>query len=93
MSHANSFCLDELTKAYGLDAEVYAAEIKYKISHQIISEMKQQQLKKSTLAKRMNTSRAALDRLLDEDDTGLTLVTLVRAVNVLGKKLTITIGD
>ncbi len=63
------------------------------IFDQIISEMKQQQLKKSTLAKRMNTSRAALDRLLDEDDTGLTLVTLVRAVNVLGKKLTITIGD
>jgi len=35
----------------------------------------------------MHTSRAALDRLLDPQNTSLTLATLGRAATVLGKKL------
>jgi hypothetical protein len=35
----------------------------------------------------MRTSRAALNRLLDETDTSLTLNTLVRAASVLDKKI------
>ncbi len=35
----------------------------------------------------MHTSRAALNRLLDEKDTSLTLTTLSSAATALGKKL------
>jgi len=35
----------------------------------------------------MHTSRAALNRLLDEEDTSLTLTTLSSAAAALGKKL------
>jgi len=37
----------------------------------------------------MHTSRASLNRLLDEEDTSLTLTTLVSAAEALGKKVKI----
>ena len=39
------------------------------------------------MAKKMHTSRAALNRLLDESDTSLTLITLASAAAVLGKSI------
>jgi hypothetical protein len=39
------------------------------------------------MAKKMHTSRAALNRLLDQNDTSLTLTTLAGAAVALGKKL------
>lgn len=51
--------------------------------------MKAQNLNKTTMAKKMHTSRAALNRLLDENDTSLTLTTLESAAAVLGKKLNV----
>jgi len=39
----------------------------------------------------MNTSRAVVDRLLNPDYNSLTLNTLEKAVNVLGKRLNIAI--
>ena len=55
--------------------------------------MKAQKLTKSALAKKMHTSRAALNRLLDEADTSRTLTTLSRAATVLGKKLRIELEN
>ena len=63
------------------------------LAWQIAQAMKKQRLTKSTMAKRMRTSRAALDRLLDEDNTSVTLQTMGRAAAVLGKELTITLKD
>ena len=37
------------------------------------------------MAKRMHTSRAALNRLLDDSDTSLTLTTLASAAAALGR--------
>lgn len=39
------------------------------------------------LAKRMHSSRASLNRLLDENDPSLTLTTLASAAAALGKKV------
>ena len=52
---------------------------------QIEAEMKAQQLTKTSMAKRMHTSRAALNRLLDDSDTSLTRTTLASAASALGK--------
>ena len=54
---------------------------------QIEQEMKAQILNKTELAKKMHTSRAAMNHLLDENDTSLTLTTLASAAAVLGKTL------
>ena len=42
--------------------------------------------------KRLHTSRAALNRLLDENDASLTLTTLATAAAVLGKKVNLKLA-
>jgi len=67
--------------------ETTAVAIKRVIAWQIAKEMEAQQLTKTALAKKMRTSRAALNRLLDENDASLTLTTLASAAAALGKKI------
>ena len=67
--------------------EATAVAIKRVIAWQIAEEMQAQQLTKTALARKMHTSRAALNRLLDENDASLTLTTLASAAAALGKKI------
>ena len=76
---------DDFLKEESMLEEVTAVAMKRVISWQIAQEMKAQQLTKTALAKRMHTSRAALNRLLDENDGSLTLTTLASAAAALGK--------
>jgi hypothetical protein len=46
-------------------------------------------MSKVQMARRINTSRAALDRLLDPGNTSVTLQTLTRAANAVGRDLRI----
>jgi antitoxin HicB len=69
-----------------------AVALKRVISWQIDQEMKAQKLSKTELAKRMHTSRAALNRLLDENDASLTLTTLASAAAALGKKVNLQLA-
>lgn len=45
------------------------------------------------MAAQMQASRTSLDRLLDPDNTSVTLKTLERAATVLGKRLQIELVD
>ena len=78
---------DDFLQEEAILEEVTAVAMKRVISWQIAQEMKAQQLTKTALAKRMHTSRAALNRLLDENDASLTLTTLASAAAALGKKV------
>ena len=69
-----------------------AVALKRVIAWQIDQEMKAQKLTKTVLAKRMHTSRAALNRLLDENDASLTLTTLASAAAALGKKVNLQLA-
>ena len=80
---------DDFLKEESMLEEVTAVAMKRVISWQIAQEMKAQQLTKTALAKRMHTSRAALNRLLDENDGSLTLTTLASAAAALGKKVNV----
>lgn len=75
-----------------LDA-VTAAATKRVLAWRIAELMKKQHVTKSALAKRMKTSRAALDRLLDKENMSVTLQTMSRAAAALGKELSITLKD
>lgn len=68
-------------------SEVVAA--KRVLSFLIQREMKRQKLSKSKMAARLQTSRAAVDRLLDPRNTAVTLRTMERTASVLGKRLKI----
>jgi antitoxin HicB len=78
---------DEFLKEEGIYEEVTARAIKRVIARQLDALMQNQGLTKSSLAKRMKTSRAQLDRLLDPDNESVTLDTLTRAAQAVGRQL------
>jgi predicted XRE-type DNA-binding protein len=83
-THFDTFLQEE-----GILDEANAVAVKRVIAWQIEKEMKRQKLNKTTMASMMHTSRAALNRLLDEEDTSLTLTTLSSAAAALGQKVKI----
>ncbi len=83
---------DDFLKDEQLLEAVQAAAIKRVIAFQIAREMKRRKLTKSAMATRMNTSRAALERLLDPANPSVTLATLERAASALGKKLRVELA-
>lgn len=64
-----------------------ALAIKRLIAWQFEQAMKASGISKTAMAERMHTSRTALSRLLDADDTGLTLDTLSRGAQALGYRI------
>jgi DNA-binding Xre family transcriptional regulator len=79
--------LDDFLREEGIYEEVTARAIKRVIARQLGVLMQEQGLTKSELAKRMETSRAQLDRLLDPENESVTLGTLTRAAHAVGRNL------
>lgn len=84
---------DDFLEEEGLRAETEAVAIKRVIAFQIELEMKKSKLTKSVMAKKMHTSRSALDRLLDPSNVSITLQTLESAALALGKHLKIELTE
>jgi antitoxin HicB len=78
---------DEFLAEEGMLEEVTAVAVKRVIAWQIEQAMAAQKLTKTAMAKKMRTSRASLNRLLDEKDTSLTLTTLASAAAALGRRI------
>ena len=83
---------DDFLKEEAMLDGATAVALKRVIAWQIAEEMKAQKITKTELAKRMHTSCAALNRLLDEQDASLTLTTLASAASALGRKLNIQLA-
>ncbi len=79
--------LDNFLEEEGLLAEAEAVAAKRVLAFQIAQIMEEQQLSKAEMARRMDTSRTAVDRLLDTDSESATLITLEKAALALGKRL------
>ena len=82
---------DEFLKDEGLLEESTLAAAKRVLGMQIAREMKRQNLTKSQMARRMHTSRAALDRLLDPENESVTLQTLDKAARSLGRRIAVAL--
>jgi antitoxin HicB len=67
---------DDFLQEEGLLAATEATAVKRVIAYQIEKEMAERQISKSTLARMMQTSRSALDRLLDPENASVTLLAL-----------------
>jgi predicted XRE-type DNA-binding protein len=78
---------DDFLREEKLLEGVEAAAVKRVLSFQVEQEMKQRQFSKAEMARRMKTSRAAVERLLDPQNTSVTLATLGRAAAALGKNI------
>jgi len=78
---------DSFLAEEGILEDVEAIAVKRAIALKITDLMQQKKVSKSTMARRMSTSRAALDRLLDPENPSVTLGTLSKAANSLGQKV------
>jgi DNA-binding Xre family transcriptional regulator len=78
---------DDWLREEGIYEETIAVAIKRVLARQISQEMLDRKLTKSDMARRMNTSRAALDRLLDPENDAVTLNTLSKAAIAVGRQL------
>ncbi len=83
--------LDDFLAEEGQLAKAEAVASKRVLAFQIAKLMAEQQLSKAELARRMRTSRAAVDRLLDYNTESATLVTLEKAAAALGRRLHIAL--
>ncbi len=80
---------DEFLQEEGILEEATAVAVKRVIAFQLAEKMSEHSLSKSEMARRMATSRSALDRLLDPENASVTLQTLQSAVQALGGRLTV----
>ena len=76
----------------GILEEVEAVAIKRVLARQVEQAMREKGLTKTAMARRMKTSRMALDRLLDPANTSVTLHTMQRAAATVGKRLRLSLG-
>jgi antitoxin HicB len=78
---------DDFLRDEGLLVDTEAVAIKRVLAYQLSAMMRKQRISKAEMARRMKTSRSALDRLLDPRNASVTLQTLERAAQALGKRL------
>lgn len=83
---------DDFLKSQGLLDKAEEVAIKRVLAWQIADAMKSQGITKTAMAVKMHTDRRQLDRLLDPENTSLTLSTLRRAANAVGRTLRIELA-
>lgn len=78
---------NDFLKSDGIYEDCTAAAIKKNLAWQIADAMQAQSITKTAMAEKLQTSRAALNRLLDASDTSLTLRRLAATAAALGKQV------
>ena len=84
--------LDDFLKEEGIYEETRAVAIREALAWQVQQAMDAGKISKIEMARRMRTSRAALDRLLDPGNASVTVQTLSRAARAIGRDLRIEVG-
>lgn len=79
--------LDDFLDEQGAREAFQAVAIKEVLAWQIRQAMEHEHLSQKKLAERMGTSRSQISRLLDPKDGNVTLATLQRAAEMLGRKV------
>ncbi|WP_343651652.1 Fis family transcriptional regulator [Stenotrophomonas sp.] len=83
--------VNDVLESKGLLYESASLAVKREFAWQVIEAMTATNTGKAALARRMQTSRSHLDRILDECNTGLTLNTLSRTATALGYRIKVTL--
>lgn len=81
--------LEDFLKEEGILEEARAVAVKEAVAFQVKRAMEQERISKVEMARRMKTSRAALDRFLAPGNASVTLQTLARAARAIGHDLRI----
>ena len=86
-NHSGS-TFDNLLEEEGILAEAEAVALKRVIAWQIERAMAARGITKNAMAKRLSTSRTQIDRLLNPAHVGISIETITRAANAVGKRVT-----
>ncbi|AXO12864.1 helix-turn-helix domain-containing protein [Thalassospira indica] len=78
---------DDFLEEGGIQEEVENVAIKRVLAWQLRQEMDKKRLSKTMMARAMKTSRAQLDRLLDDTNDKVQLDTMIRGAKAVGRKL------
>ena len=89
--HVGSEFEDFLREDKRLEAST-AVAIKRVIAWEIQRAMEAANITQAEMARRMGTSRAVIRRLLDKDDPSVTLTTISKAANALGKNVVVRLA-
>ena len=81
----------DLEPADGTSAPAQAVAVKRVLASQIEKAMTENRLTKAEMARRMETSRSQLNRLLDPETESVTLDTLARAAEAVGRRIRVEI--
>ncbi|HEY6354268.1 MAG TPA: XRE family transcriptional regulator [Burkholderiaceae bacterium] len=82
---------DDFMKEEGLYDEAQAIAVKRVLAFQLERDMQKARLTKAAMARRMGTTRAQLDRVLNPENPSTTLQTLVKAAGAVGKRVKIVL--
>lgn len=82
---------DAFLDEQGLYEEATLAATKRVLAEQIRQAMEQEHLTKAEMARRMHTSRSALERLIDPGNENVTLQTLDKAAKAIGRRLKVAL--
>lgn len=78
---------EDFLKEQGVLEDTTARAVKRVLAYQLATEMNRQKISKVEMARRLETSRSQLDRLLDPEKDNVTLATLARAAKAVGRTL------
>ncbi len=91
---ANKKCIgskfDDFLEEEGLLQESEAIAIKRVIAYALEQKMATDKMSVNRLAKELATSRTAISRILDPENTSITLNTIEKVAKYLGKRVTIS---
>ena len=82
---------DDFLEEEGLLATTEIEAVKRVIAHLLQNQIKNKLITKTALAALLGTSRSGLERILDPENTSITLHTLAKAAEVTGKKIHISL--
>ena len=82
---------DDFLREEGVYDQAEAVAVKRVLAYELERNMQKAQLTKTDMAKRMGTTRAQLDRLLNPENPATTLQTLVKAAGAVGKRVKISL--
>ena len=82
---------DSFLSEENLLPEVETSAVKKVLAWQMQKAMKKNRISKVELARRMHTSRTCVDRLLDENNPSVTLLTLEKSARALNCKLALSL--
>ncbi len=83
---------DDFLESENLLDACSAVATKRVLAWQLQQEMEKSNVSRSELARRMETSRASVNRLLDPQNPSVNLQTMERAARMLGKRLEIQLA-